>query len=102
MAKHKLWEELPAPAPHSERDAAVASAKDMVKRGEKLIRDAEAVADKYGFNLKALSDKTYIPQYVEESTWMPSTDEVEGSGYLEFTWTASNEGTWKSEAELDW
>lgn len=80
--------------------AAQKEADALLAKAEPFIQAAEKLADKFGFNIE-WRNKEYIPQYTpDESMWMPSNDEVEGSGYLDFTWRSSNEGNWASEADL--
>ena len=73
-------------------------AKDMA-RG--LIKEAQALADKWGFNIKLngrYSGTEYVPTHVVDSEWTESDAQdgnVDGLDY----WTSSNEGSWVSSSE---
>jgi hypothetical protein len=79
---------------------------------EKELRLAMALADKYGFGITILEDVAYghgygddgyyyTPNHTDDSMWMPSDEEVEGSGYLDFHWASSTEGQWSTAADRD-
>ncbi len=101
------WEKLPAAPTAEELKHAKELAAVFIKTAETNIEAAEALADKYGFGLTILEGKSwgedagyyYTPVYDEDSMWMPSTDEVEGSGYLDFHWASSTEGAWSREQD---
>lgn len=97
----------PTRARKKEIEEAKEKAKSLLIQARPLVQEAETLADKFGFNLdfdfltNAYSRIEYIPHHGDDSMWMPSDDEVEGSGYLTFDWTSSTEGTWRSESDVE-
>jgi hypothetical protein len=104
---------IPTPPTKTEFNKAKKQADALVVEAEAKIKEACELADKFGFGITILEGMSYssswdgdkgyyyTPHHTDESMWMPSDEEVDGSGHLDFYWASSTEGVFSSAADRD-